>query len=317
MEKKHLPVLLVFIGTLILLAAVLFAVNINKRLDDPSTCVLCHEMTPYVASYLKPEEGSAIAGHRLACIECHTNNSLSESRNALLKEIELGILTRSTGIEFNATFPALAVNCARCHALDSRHPMVTGITACPDCHWAHTQEKITSSNTSNTSKVLDIPYGPHKRQSCQKCHGTTFEIPRCINCHTGHGEQKLDNKLCLGCHVDPHIPVKPGILFNNTVRFTGNLPFSACQPCHENEYFEITNMQSRHTEMETCTQCHQYHGTKPDCNSCHPVMSKQQHPFFSDCERCHTFKGPIVNTCYDCHGRSHEWSVLTAVWNPK
>lgn len=314
MEKKHQYFLLVFIGTLILLATVLFAVIINKTLDDPSTCIFCHEMKPYVSSYLKPEQGSAIEGHRLTCIECHSNNSLSESRNSLMNEIELSVLNRTTGIELNATFPALAVNCARCHVLDSRHPMISGITACTDCHWAHTKEKITSSSTS---RVLDIPYGPHINQSCQKCHGTTFEIPRCINCHTGHGNQKLKNKLCLECHVDPHIPKKPGIRSNNTVKFTGNLPFSACQPCHENQYFNIMNTYSLHTEMQTCTLCHEFHGEKPRCSKCHKGMMIERHKDF-ECKTCHaTYNRERFISCPDCHGTSHEWSPFTAIINPK
>jgi hypothetical protein len=309
MEKKSRQLYLVLIfGILILLAGILLALNAYKSLEDPQTCNICHEMEPFVASYLKPEQGSTIEKHKLDCLGCHTNISPAEARSAVIKEIEIGTLNKIAGVQLNTSTSALAVNCIRCHLM-KEHFNASNNTSCQGCHWAH------NSLTTNKSPSV-IPYGPHKNQTCQKCHGTTFVIPRCINCHSGHGGQKLENDLCLECHTDPHVPKKPGILPDNTVKFTENLPFSVCQPCHENEYFNLTNTRSLHTDMQTCALCHKYHGLIPNCNECHPGMMLERHVNF-ECKDCHIRFDPVKITCPDCHGRSHEWSAFTAVLNPK
>lgn len=314
MEKKYRKFLPVFVGIIIFLAVILLAFGSYNSFESPKTCNLCHEMKPYVASYLKPEEGSAIAKHKLDCLGCHTNTSLKEARAAVLREIEIGAFKKITGIEINTTSPALAVNCTRCHIMeDFLHAKSLETSGCQNCHWAHKQP----SAEVKTIGASAIPIGPHKNQSCSNCHGTTFEIPRCSNCHAGHGEQKLENALCLACHTDSHVPKKPGILSNNTVKFTANMPLSVCQPCHENEYLEINNSGSQHTDMQTCTRCHEYHGEKPKCSKCHPVMSQQKHPDFY-CENCHQTYNPVRVTCQDCHDTLvHDMSSLTAIWNPK
>lgn len=309
--KKDQTLLVIIIGTLIILSGLLIMINVQKELDDPGTCHLCHEMRPFVASYLDPEQGSAILMHRLTCIECHTNTSLIEAKEAVIKEIEKGIISKIAGTNFKTSSPALAVNCKRCHFIfDISHPNSTFDTNCQDCHWAHEKPDVNliGINTTNKSMVL---YGFHTGQTCQNCHGTTFQIPRCINCHDGHGEQKLENRLCLMCHKDPHIPVIP----DTTINITGDLPFSVCMPCHENQYFSITNIYSYHTEMQTCTKCHNTHGERPQCRKCHPGMMLDRHNNFV-CEDCH-LSFPTKVTCMDCHGKEHEWSSFTAMLNPK
>ncbi|VVB86238.1 Cytochrome c3 [uncultured archaeon] len=228
MEKKYRrlhPVLI--IGILILSVGILLALNVQKKIEDPQTCNLCHEMKPFVASYLKPEAGSTIAKHKLGCLGCHTNTSLNEAKSAVLKEIEIGAIAKITGVQLNTVNSALAINCTRCHIMnDIQHLNAIANLRCKDCHWAH--EPVAGLNKTNISSL--IPYGPHKNQTCQNCHGTTFVIPSCVNCHSGHGGQKLNNSLCLECHTDPHVPKKPGILPYNTVKFSGDLPFSVCHP---------------------------------------------------------------------------------------
>ncbi len=307
MEKK---IHLVIIGIAIFLIAILLASD--KSIQNPSTCNLCHEMKPYVASYLKPEQGSLIADHNLTCLGCH--GGPAGARSALMKEIEISALSKITGVQLPINSPDLAVNCTGCHFIeDPLHPYANVTSGCQDCHWAHIRKQVLESTTG---QLPFIPYGPHMKQTCQNCHGTTFELPRCINCHAGHGKQKLENRLCLACHTDPHVPIKPGILPDNTVKFTGELPFSVCSPCHENEYFNLTATRSGHTDMQTCANCHKTHGEKPRCQHCHSGMVLERHKDF-ECKDCHLTFDPVSITCEDCHGRSHQWSALTAELNPK
>lgn len=314
MKKNTIFLVIFFAGIALILTAILLSFYAQKTLENPTECNLCHEMEPYVSSYLEPLQGSAISKHNFTCFDCHSNTSEREAREAVLNEMKKRVLNRITGINLNFDMQALSVNCTKCHTLnDVSHIIVINETKCKECHWAH----MTSVENSNISMLPLIPYGPHINQSCQKCHGTTFQIPQCINCHSGHGNQKLDNRLCLVCHSDPHIPKKPGIRSNNTVEFKEMLPFSVCQPCHENQYFNINNAYSLHTEMQTCTLCHRSHGEKPRCSKCHEGMMIDRHKNFK-CETCHaTFSRDKFITCMDCHGRSHEWSALTAIINPK
>lgn len=313
MDKKNLEIVRIFtIAALIIIVTVLVAFKVNMAFEAPTTCNLCHEMKIYVASYNEPEPGSIILKHEFSCLGCHSRTNLNEARSAILNEIAASGIHKITGIKLKINSSTLANNCSKCHTMkDAQHLNITINNTCRDCHWAHKQ-----NGRNNIIEIMIIPYGPHMNQTCEICHGKTFQIPRCINCHAGHGDQKLENELCLVCHVDPHLPKKPGILSNNTVIFTGNLSFSVCQPCHEKEYFELINSLSLHNDMQTCTKCHKSHGYQPRCNTCHPVMSTGKHPDFN-CNNCHKTYDPIKTICQDCHGTTHEWNALTAIWNPK
>jgi len=322
MKRKNTIFLVIFVaGIALFLTAILISSYAQKTLENPTGCSLCHEMEPYVTSYLEPLNDSAISKHNFTCFGCHSNTSEREARKAVLNEMERSILTKLTGVNLSVDTRALSVNCTKCHASkDVSHFIAFNETKCEDCHWAHMKSgnfSNKSGNYSNISMLPLIPYGPHKDQTCQKCHGTNFQIPKCINCHTGHGNQKLENRLCLVCHSDPHIPEIPGNSSGNTVEFKEKLPFSVCQPCHENQYFNIINAYSLHTEMQTCTLCHSSHGEKPRCSKCHEGMMIDRHKDFK-CETCHaTFVREKFISCMDCHGTSHEWSALTAIINPK
>ena len=302
---------IVLIGILVFLISIILGIIINKQLEGPELCSSCHEMLPYYNSYISPANGSIISSHKLNCVQCHASKSLEEAR----KNIAAEIIVYTLNISLPAILPdELKPDCIRCHVPATPVHRNLNQTNCSDCHFAHTLE----GKNSNLSLRTTIPYGPHKNKTCRDCHGTAFEIPQCIKCHSGHGGQKLENGLCIDCHTDPHVPVKPGILRNNTVNFTIKMPLSACRPCHEKEFLDLTNFPSGHNDMETCTSCHEFHGEKPRCSKCHPGMMLDRHPQSFRCNTCHaTFEGGIRITCQDCHGRSHEWSAFSAVINPK
>ncbi len=302
MKRFDTKLILIFAAAAVLIAGVLLYVAIQKTLDEPGTCARCHEMSTYVATYLKPENGSIIPEHKTGCFGCHANTSQRSARDAVLREIGTGVLNEMTGFDFNTTSPDLAVNCARCHALKG-YSHLNFTARCSDCHWAHIR-------SSAAFDPYAIPKGPHRNQTCGKCHGKDYKIPECMNCHSGHGGQKLDNSMCLACHIDPHVPKKPGILPGNTVNFSNDMPYSLCVPCHEKEYDELKASVSRHLDMQTCTLCHDSHGKIPGCSQCHPNQVVHGHTTLQ-CGDCH---GNIMNMkCILCHGESHEWNAFTAI----
>ncbi|MCX9082681.1 MAG: hypothetical protein OIN83_10835 [Candidatus Methanoperedens sp.] len=305
-------IFIVLLGILIILVSLILGILINRQLDNPQLCSSCHEMLPFYDSFMFPKNGSLLKAHNLTCIQCHANKSVSEARKEVAKEIIIATL--------NISGPApigLVPNCKKCHMPESPVHQILNNSTCIDCHWAHSQN-LSTNNKTNISILSMNASGPHMAKKCQYCHGMDFEIPRCIKCHSGHDDQKLENDQCLGCHFDPHVPRIPGTLRNNTVIFTGELPFPVCKPCHENQFSNITNPPTLHTEMETCTKCHQWHGEIPKCKKCHPGMMIPRHPKSFRCGTCHAdLEKGIGVTCQDCHGRSHEWSPYTAVINPK
>lgn len=295
-------------GSLIFAIALISGFVISAKFDDPSSCNSCHEMKIYYDSYTNPQNGSIIKTHDLNCIQCHTRKYAFDTKMKIGAEIIVYTLNLS-----GPFIPKLILKpeCTKCHSiLNSNIHKKIKTSECTYCHAAHIiKERL---NTKNISLLSSIPYGFHNNQTCSNCHGTTFQIPLCTKCHAGHGEQKLENKLCLACHSDPHTPIKPGTLYNNTVIFTGNLPFSVCKPCHETEYYEIINSFSMHTEMQTCTLCHTSHGKKPKCQLCHNKHIKRHFDF--ECKLCHGRQAGIP-PCQNCHGITHEWSRFSTTLN--
>ena len=314
MEKRNNKFIQgLIIGSLILIIALFTGINIQKNLDTPDNCGTCHEMKSFVLSFHEPANGSVIRKHDLDCLECHTNNSLKEARSALFEEMRVYTLKKITGVDLKMDLSALSVNCKRCHIVDNvQHFNVNDNTRCSECHWAHKPAEK-KDNTNDGSNASIIPYGPHKNQSCQNCHGTAFQIPGCTKCHEGHYKTKPENSLCLECHLDPHVPLIPGISAKNRVRFSKNIPFFACQPCHEKQFYELTNTFTLHTEMNTCALCHTFHGEIPKCTYCHQTMKVQKH-LELECKNCH--RSNNYPECKACHGVSHEWSGFSASANP-
>lgn len=318
-NKKNLLVHGLIIGLIILGLSFSFGIGIQRNLDNPDSCMMCHEMRPFVSSYNNPPNGSVISKHDMNCLECH-NNNIKEARSTLVEEIKGNVLHKITGVQLDLDLSALSVNCKRCHSVDFiSHFNVQNDSSCNECHWAHKPSLKISNLNKNSKNIMIIPYGPHENQTCSNCHGTAFEIPKCTKCHEGHYETKPENKLCIGCHVDPHVPIIPGIPGKNRtniVKLPEDMPLYACQPCHETQFYELNNSFSLHAQMNTCNICHNFHGYKPVCIQCHNVMEIGKHLSEIRCNVCH---GKGINDeppCQACHGMSHEWSGFSATNNP-
>lgn len=308
MNEKTITGIFVVLSCLIFVVSILFGLELNNKLYDPEFCSSCHEMQPYYSSYLNPQNGSIIMNHEQTCIQCHSGRNVNNAKKQLLTEI----IAYELNLSGNFSTKELKPDCIKCHIPESPVHSKLNNSTCSDCHWAHSQN-ISSNQTNFSRKYL----GKHMELKCQDCHGMNFEIPRCIKCHSGHGDMKLENDQCLSCHSDPHVPKIPGILRNNTVTFEGNLPFSVCKPCHEDQYENLTIFPTLHSEMGTCIKCHQKHGEIPKCKICHPFMAIIRHPKSFTCNTCHISYNPILVECQDCHGRTHEWTGMTAVINPR
>ena len=136
---------------------------------------------------------------------------------------------------------------------------------------------------------IDEAGGKHKTEvTCLDCHNGTHPpggekgsfIPQCSNCHDGEPHFKLEN--CLGCHRNPHEPLK--IVFEGDVK-------PACKTCHPEVVEEIDTHKSAHAEVD-CSFCHDKHGYKPDCLDCHKPHAEGQ--TFETCVTCHQVHQPLT-----------------------
>jgi hypothetical protein len=189
--------------------------------------------------------------------------------------------------------------------------------------------------------------GKHKDVGCTGCHNghpptVKKPIPQCNDCHGGKPHFEL--KGCLGCHTNPHTPLK--ISFANNVT-------DACLTCHAQQIEQLRKFKSKHSALNCsmchdvhrkipqCTQCHKPHSAemtagdckkchKPhmptqvayaddvpskDCGACHSAVLKTlssnnvKHKTFA-CAFCHKEKHKMVPQCQDCHGTPHPAGIM-------
>ena len=143
--------------------------------------------------------------------------------------------------------------------------------------------------------------GKHKNVSCQDCHAghrpaSKNNIPECSQCHMGKPHFEL--KGCLGCHKNPHTPLK--ITFGSNVT-------EPCLTCHTQQIAQLRENKSKHTALG-CSTCHSVHRKIPECLQCHKPHAADM--VNSDCKGCHKPHMPKVVTyaadipsksCGACH----------------
>lgn len=150
----------------------------------------------------------------------------------------------------------------------------------------------------------------HQTVSCQDCHQghppkVKKPIPVCSQCHQGKPHYELQG--CLGCHSNPHTPLK--------ITLKGNLT-DPCLTCHTGQIKQLQENKSKHTALY-CTTCHGgIHKEKPECLKCHKPHAADMTK--SDCASCHKAHMPKVVTygdvpsklCGSCHAK--QLAQLTA-----
>ncbi len=144
----------------------------------------------------------------------------------------------------------------------------------------------------------------HKTITCFDCHSghrpaSKNNIPQCSQCHSGKPHYEL--KGCLGCHKNPHTPLK--ISFGNNVT-------DPCLTCHSQQIKQLRENKSKHTNLY-CSGCHSVHRIVPQCTQCHKPHSADMTQ--ADCKKCHKAHMPKVVTyaadipnkdCGACHQKA-------------
>jgi len=152
--------------------------------------------------------------------------------------------------------------------------------------------------------------GKHKGVGCSGCHvghppTVKKPIPKCSQCHMGKPHYEL--KGCLGCHRNPHAPLK--------ISFRANVA-EPCLTCHTDQIKQLRENKSKHSALK-CLMCHSVHRKVPQCTQCHKPHSAKMAA--ADCRNCHKAHMPKVVTyaavipskdCSPCHKRAFD--ILSA-----
>lgn len=153
--------------------------------------------------------------------------------------------------------------------------------------------------------------GKHAGFPCQDCHtghrpASKNNIPECNMCHAGEPHFELTG--CLGCHKNPHTPLK--------ITFSAKMT-EPCLTCHTNQNKQLTEHKSKHSAL-FCTSCHGVHRVKPPCTQCHKPHSDRMTK--DDCTKCHkahmpkdvAYDGNISSEfCAACHKQPFEQLAAT------
>ncbi len=288
--------------------------SLLNNLNSPLTCAGCHA-TEY-KNYLTPINNSDLPAHKennITCIECHSPRGLEgnlAAKKVILNYIILNktypVLNKlfSPNSSFNESsyasdFAILKANYTKCHDIKKIKPLDfnhSNASACEKCHLLH-QEKPEKPEESFWKRIGD---GGHRNLTCGDCHGTDVtrldELPQCTKCHTPHQKgAQWDRSVCLGCHNDPHIPLKNAV-------FRGALTKEMCSVCHNRVYQTLTIYDSKHNKnVPSCTDCHPKHRDVKSCMSCH-----LQHGQFHSGSKCSSCHGYVTGAgCKGCHTNPH------------
>ncbi|MCB5425779.1 cytochrome c3 family protein [Altererythrobacter sp. CC-YST694] len=182
-----------------------FACHAPLRGASPTRCVTCHVPTEIGVKTTKGElirsEKPKVAFHAQLqdadCMACHTDHAAA-------------LLTRNKPKSFahDLLKPAVATQCASCHAKpkDGLHATITG-----QCAQCHTTNKWTPASFAHDRYFqLDADHNV----ACTTCHiGNQFERYTCYGCHehqpariiAEHAEEGIrDIENCTRCHRSPH-----------------------------------------------------------------------------------------------------------------
>ncbi|MDP2846060.1 MAG: NapC/NirT family cytochrome c [Candidatus Methanoperedens sp.] len=297
---------------LLLIAGAAYASStILKSLNDPLLCANCHAIE--YKYYLTPISNSDLPAHKennITCIDCHSPQGLQGNLAAKRAVLNFIILNKtypsinklfSSNSSFNESFyysdlSILKANCTKCHDIKKIKTQSfnhSNASNCEKCHLFHIEPK----KNTEVSFLKRIGEGAHKNRTCGDCHGTDVtqlgELPQCTKCHTTHlkGAQ-WDRNVCLGCHNDPHLPIKDAV-------FKSTLTKETCASCHNNVYQTLTVYNSKHNNLPSCTNCHPKHREAKSCMDCHSPHGPPHTG--SKCSSCHGY----VKGCTDCHTNPH------------
>lgn len=285
--------------------------SVFNSVNDPLFCADCHE-TEY-NNYNTPLLESDLPVHKqnkITCLDCHSASGIESGLAAKTLLIRAKFVNSSlpainglfkSNFTFNESFNVsdfsiLRPNCTKCHNTDKIITTLfnhSNASTCQTCHLLH--EEPIKPEASFWKRMGE---GGHKNRTCGDCHGTDptqlEDLPQCTKCHAPHLKNaKWDRSTCLGCHDNPHIPLKNAV-------FKGTITKEMCSVCHSYIFNILTIYDSKHNQnVPTCINCHPKHRVAKSCQECH-VQHQRFHPG-SSCASCHNY----VESCMDCHTNPH------------
>lgn len=304
---------------MLILALLLISVSaysssiVLTSVEKPLFCADCHPNE--YADYIFPIYNSNMPSHKenkITCIDCHSSPGIESTftdRKILLKAKIINSSLPAINSLFRANFTfnnsfnvsdfsILKANCTKCHdikKIKTRMFNHSNASNCKNCHLVHKDNKSQKPEVSFWKRMGE---GGHKNLTCGDCHGTEAaqlsELPQCTECHSPHlkGAQ-ADRSTCLGCHNDPHLPVKNAV-------FKGTVTKEMCAACHNSTYQTLAVYDSKHNKnVPACINCHLKHMEAKSCMNCHTPHG--QYHLESKCYSCHAY----VNKCTDCHTNPH------------
>lgn len=297
---------------LLLIAGAAYASSITlNNINKPLFCADCHASE--YRNYIIPVNDSDLPVHKarnITCIDCHsssdTQSNLAAKKLLINAKLVSYLLPAFNSLlranytlneSFNSSgFSILKANCTKCHEvkkISSSEFNHSNASRCESCHLLHKEPQKPEAGFWKR-----MGEGGHRNRTCAECHGTEVtqlsELPQCTKCHSPHlkGAQ-WDRSTCLGCHNDPHLPVKNAV-------FKGTLAKETCSACHDNVYRTLTVYDSKHNKnVPSCTNCHPAHRQAKKCMDCH--SSHGQLHSGTKCNSCHSY----VSGCTDCHTNPH------------
>jgi hypothetical protein len=293
---------------------------------------LCHAMEGPYNSYTKPKNNTMMETHfeeDIGCAQCHSGPGFIGLARSFLPVPEEGLREYLIGYdEDDLGGHVPAENCIKgCHQeaeVDWRFeaPMPQGqgyneINGTIEWDRREIYHPMTQNGTSlDELKKLETCLDCHDardnsigftKNACSECHDvdesdldehamTTYEgkgvpIPKTPKL-TGHNTVE-DN--CMVCHNRDH-PDDAFVPYDNPIKNSlGRLievNASFCNDCHQEDYNQMSVINSKHFQENDCTECHLEHKTRPDCLSCH-VEGSDYTPThnvtepYDDCTICH------------------------------
>lgn len=299
------------LAVLLIAASAYASLTAFSGIDNPLFCADCHGKE--YRNYITPINNSDLPVHKankIVCIDCHSSSGIKSNLAAKKLLINARLINYSLPAinsllqanytlneSFNVSeFTILKANCTKCHevkkisSLEFNH---SNASRCENCHLLHKEPE-----KPEVSFWKRMGEGGHRNRTCGDCHGTDVtrleELPQCTKCHSTHlkGAQ-WDRSTCLGCHNDPHLPIKNAV-------FKGVLSKETCSACHNSIYQTLTVYDSKHNKnVPSCTNCHPKHREAKSCMDCH--SSHGQLHLGTKCNSCHGY----VSGCTDCHTNPH------------
>ncbi len=241
-----------------------------------------------------------------ACIDCHSDESLTMDRNG--KEISLFV---------NAD-----------HYKKSVHQDLK----CIDCHTGFDADEIPHKQGNNISQVncLDCHSGDDIQKSVHKP-----EKVECFSCHNKHEIQPAENfvnneiDFCLKCHQTSAVKsYKKSVHFTQFVR---NQKAPSCLDCHNNSAHNVQQANfTKEQEDKLCSTCHKsshdefaqsIHGmaagpNTPGCVSCHGAHEVYNSKFSissQSCLKCHLDQEKFKNHDLTDFVKNYQTSVHARV----